>query len=184
MIFIPLTLPKTKTMKLKVILLFYFIFYGAQLAFAEDNAFKQKKAYDLSQAIKSNDIDLVKIIIDAGADVNYDICPECENNEIAFYTALKEKNWKILRYLLNNGSDLNESAIILLKSSNDNNELEILKTIFEKGYPLKENYILLFHAWNSGNKDTFEYVFERGNFDVNKVIPIVTTHPLIKKENT
>lgn len=123
---------------------------------------------DLKNAINSGDIDLLNAIVSTKPDMNYNDCSRCDVPKTPFYYALKTKNPKVIDIILNNGADLDRSAIIALQILKDDDELQMLNKLIGRGYKSKDNYGLLYNAWNSGSPNTFQTVLKKQNWDVNK----------------
>ncbi len=125
----------------------------------------------LHAMVEANKKDLLKIMIEYGADVN-----KIVNNhgETLLFTACESRNLGLVKYLIEQGADVNKEndgrktpLFAACKSRN----IDIVKYLIEQGADVNKvsNYdkTPLFEAYESGNIDIVKYLIEQGA-DVNK----------------
>ncbi|MBN1988572.1 MAG: ankyrin repeat domain-containing protein [Bacteroidales bacterium] len=94
---------------------------------AKINAFTNQTT-PLIAAVKKNNLDMVKFLIEKGADPNI-VKPYM--NEYALYYAVKNGNKDICEYLVNNGAN-NDKGINILLVAAANGQLEIFKMLVDR----------------------------------------------------
>lgn len=122
----------------------------------------------LAIAIICNDMNIIKLLIDNGADINKKV----DSNKTAIHFAIECKNIDIIKYLIKNGSDLNVKDVMdftLLDYSISS--IEILDYIIGYGYKINKNtFKYLYNTFNKcidENNVTDEYIY-----DINLVISL------------
>jgi len=125
----------------------------------------------LNYAIKENNIEIVLLLLENGADVN----AKNNNGETCLYYATKENNIEIVQLLLENGADINAinnyGKTPLIYSIWSNNK-DIVELLIQKGADVnaKNNYgdTPLYYAIKENNKDIVELLIQKGA-DVNAI---------------
>ncbi|MDW5288751.1 ankyrin repeat domain-containing protein [Formosa sp. PL04] len=118
----------------------------------------------LNAAIQGDHLHIVKLLIDAGADVNFPIT----NNETAILMSAAFGNVEILKILISNGAqphdrDAANSSVICRACQYTN--AKFVKTLLDAGLPIDDcshNWTPLIHAAYKGRLDIVEMLISMG----------------------
>lgn len=124
----------------------------------------------LTTAVGLEDLEMVKYLIKAGADVN---CID-ESGKSPLLLALQDGKFKIAQYLMKQGSDVNivdglgQSALFLIANGGNNDCLKTVKKLMKYGYSLEKD-----SAWISPEEIDLEKVQSKSK--INKLLKKVSS---------
>lgn len=124
----------------------------------------------LTTAVGLEDLEMVKYLIKAGADVN---CID-EAGKSPLLLALQDGKFKIAQYLMKQGSDVNivdelgQSALFLIANGGNNDCLKTVKKLMKYGYFLEKD-----SAWISPEEIDLEKVQSKSK--INKLLKKVSS---------
>ncbi|XP_055634529.1 putative ankyrin repeat protein RF_0580 [Toxorhynchites rutilus septentrionalis] len=135
----------------------------------------------LYQAVKNNNLEVIDLLFEFGADVNLGI--PC-NGETPLHLAVYNKNIKIARHLIEHGAHVNASNYIGMTAGHyaiDANDLHTLKFVLSHGCSVETrdrcNWTLIFRAiFMRANAEVIKHLLERKCrlkiHDSNKLTPL------------
>ena len=109
----------------------------------------------LRWAAEKGDIDMVKFLVEKGADIN-------ANDGLALFLAANIGNYDMVKYLVEKGADIHACNDSALCCAAENGSLDVLKFLVEKGADINANGSVLAWAVYSKNLDMIEYLVEQG----------------------
>jgi ankyrin repeat protein len=111
---------------------------------------------DLTKAVKKADLDLVKKLIEQGADIHF-------NNDRALRSASLNGHLHIVKYLVNKGANIHIYDDEALGDASVNGHLDIVKYLIEQGVDIHANNDgALRNASYNGHLEVVKYLIDQG----------------------
>lgn len=128
----------------------------------KNNNYSNKKINEaFKRSVEINRLDLVKVLIDYGADVNY-------QHNIPFYSCAQEGYIEIMTLLIDKGVNIHTDDGYALITAAENGQLEVVKLLLENGMDLNYNGGEVFESALCNNQfEILDYLIDNGfNIDI------------------
>lgn len=165
--------------------------------FADSRSFNDEELlWGLFTAVEQGNIEIVKILISSGVDVNQERLLRCQNNLIlvegtVLLSAAVEGNVNIIKILLDAGAEVNavprnpdEPSALMLAAQEG--YLEVVKILVDAGADVnlirEGNTYALLSAAGNGYKDIFDYLYPLTNLELQQEALIVLPEGIRTKQ--